>query len=151
VANPLDGGPRVSPPAPNPDAGRSGSNFNALTGGNALMVPQRQQQMPAPDHQQTCAALHHCMTIVDELQKLKKNPSLGRSNIKGVIIDGVSDLVARRMISPANAVPLLAGVPEDPIAQRKWTQQMLQQTVDAQEQGAPSSHPNQPGHARLGA
>ena len=72
------------------------------------------------------------MAIVDELQVLQKNPSLGRSNAKDQIIDGVSSLVGKRMMSPANAVPLLADVPDDPLMQRKWVMAKLQQTVAAQ-------------------
>lgn len=102
---------------------------------NALMNPQvmaPQQQMPAPSHQETVAALRHFMRIVDELQKLEKNPALGRSNMKDPIIDGVSSLVADRMLSAADAIPLLASVPDDPLQQRKWMQKMLQQTIHAQ-------------------
>lgn len=129
MGNPLDLGVG-SPPAPIPDPDRR--PFNALTSGNALMPQQQQRQMPAPGHQQTVAALRHFMAIVDELLVLEKNPSLGKSNIKDAIIDGVGGLVASRMLSAAAAVPILANVPEDPLAQRKWMQGMLKQTIQAQ-------------------
>jgi hypothetical protein len=130
MAHPLDGG-MVSPPAPNPNPDRR--SYNALTGGsNALMMPQQQRRMPAPGHQETVAALRHFMAIIDELQVLLKNPSLGRSDMKDPITDGVIKLVGERMISPANAVPILADIPADPLQQRKRVQQMLQQTVAAQ-------------------
>jgi hypothetical protein len=117
------------PPAPNPDAGPHAS---AMPGQNALMMPQPRRQMAAPNHRQVVAALRHFMTIVDELQTLEKNPALGRSSIKSEIIDGTMKLVAERMLSAASAVSLLANVPEDPIRQRKWVQETLQQTIQAQ-------------------
>lgn len=114
-----------TPPAP-PQISSSGTN--------ALMMPQQpQQQMPAaPDHRQTVAALRHFMAVVDELQTLLKDPSLGKSDIRSQIIDGTSKLVAQRMISPANAVKELAGVPDDPRQQGIWVKQMLQKTMQAQ-------------------
>ena len=72
------------------------------------------------------------MAIVDELQVLQKNPSLGRSNMKDPILDGVTKLVGERMMSPANAVPLLADIPVDPLMQRKWVTAKLQQTIAVQ-------------------
>ena len=88
--------------------------------------------MPAPNHQETVAAMRHFMAIVDELQVLLKNPSLGKSNIRSQIIDGVTKLVGERMLSPANAVLILADIPDDPLQQRKLLQQKLQQTIAAQ-------------------
>lgn len=97
------------------------------------MPPQAQGQMPAvPNHQETVAVLRHTMRIVDELQILDKNPSLGRSDVRSQIIDGVSKLVGDRLLKAADAIPLLADVPTEPLMQRKWVQQMLKQTVDAQ-------------------
>lgn len=128
MASPLEPG-MTSPPPPRPEGG---SDFNALThGGNALMMP-RPQQTAAPSHAQTTAALKHFMTIIDELQKLEKNEALGRSDMKSAIVDGVTDLVASRMISAPNAVSLLAGVPDEPLQQRKWVKQMMAQTIQAQ-------------------
>jgi hypothetical protein len=129
MGNPLDLSP-VSPPAPNPNPDRR--SYNALTGGSNALMPQPQRQMPAPNHQETCAALRHFMAIIDELQVLEKNPALGRSDMKSQISDGVIKLVSERMISPASAVPILTDLPDDPLQQRKRVQQMLQQTIAAQ-------------------
>ena len=82
----------VSPPAPNPNPDRG--SYNALTGGNALMMPQPQRQMPAPNHQETVAALRHFMAIVDELQVLRKKPVAWPVQYEDQIIDGVSILSA---------------------------------------------------------
>ena len=126
MANPIDGG-MVSPPAPRADAGQS----------NALMAPvnalaQPGPQAPAPSHAQTCAALRHFSAVMGELHKLSKNPDLGRSDVKGLVIDSVSKLVAQRVLTPASAVVELSSVPEDPLAQRKWVKGMMQKTAQAQ-------------------
>jgi hypothetical protein len=93
---------------------------------------QQQQQMPAPNHQETVAALRHFMAIVDRLKTLAKDPALGRSDCKSQIIDGMTSLVAERMMSAPQAVAQLGNVPADPAGQRKWVAQMLQQTITAQ-------------------
>ena len=124
MANPLEVG-SVSPAPPNPDAGS-----NALQQG----APQQQQQAPPspPDHIQTVSAMRHFDAIRDELSILLKNPSLGKSSIKPAVIDGVTSLVSQRIISPAQAVIQLSQVPEDPIQQRKFLQQQMMQTVQAE-------------------
>ena len=114
----------VSPPAPGQDG--APARENPLQG-NALYQPA--PNSPAPDHQQTVAALRHFDAIMDELKVLKKNPDLGRASIKSAITDGVIKLVSARMLSPAEAVQQLSAVPEDPLQQRKWVEQMWQQTI----------------------
>jgi hypothetical protein len=112
-----------TPPAPNP----------SQPSGNALMMPQPQQQMPAaPSHQETVAALRHFMAVVAELKTLANNPSLGKADLKGPIIEGVTGLVSQRMMKPGDAVIQLASVPDDPQLQRKWVADKLQQTIAAQ-------------------
>lgn len=129
MGNPIEGD-MVSPAAPNPNPDRG--SYNALTG-SGQMPQQPQPQMPqAPSHQETVAALRHFMAIIDELQTLEKNESLGRADCKGEIIDGVTGLVSKRMLSAADAVAQLASVPDQPLAQRKWVMQMMRQTIAAQ-------------------
>jgi hypothetical protein len=122
MANPLEVG-SVSPAPPNPDAG------NALQQG----APQQQQAAPPPPtHAQTVAALRHFDAVKGELETLLKNPALGKSDVKSQVIDGVTKLVSERILSPAQAVIQLSQVPTDPIAQRKFIQQQMMQTVQAE-------------------
>jgi hypothetical protein len=122
MANPLEVG-MTSPAPPNPDAG------NALQQG-APQQPQR--QAPAPTHEQTVAALRHFDAVKAELTTLLNNPALGKSDLKSNIIDGVTSLVSKRMMKPADAVIQLSQVPEDPIQQRKWIQTQMAQAVQAE-------------------
>jgi hypothetical protein len=132
MANALQGG---MPPIPvsdqQPPPQPAPSFTNALAMPSPASQPQ-QQQMPAPNHQETVAALRHFMVIVDKLKTLAKDPALGRSDCKGAIIDQMTSLVAERMMSAPQAVAQLGNVPADPPGQRKWVNQMLQQTVAAQ-------------------
>jgi hypothetical protein len=128
MANPLAGG---LPPTPRPDP----QPPQAPSFTNALAMPpqQPQQQMPAaPSHQQTVAALRHFMAIVGELKTLYKKPDLGKTDMRSAIIDGTTKLVSERVITAASAVSQLTSVPDEPAAQRKWVQQMLNQTIAAQ-------------------
>lgn len=117
--------------------------------GNALARPQGAQPQlapPPPTHAQTVAALRHFGAIEAELKDLLKNPDLGKADIKEAIIDGTTKLVAERIISPADAVTTLAGVPSVPFQQKQWVMQHLQTTVlaknaivDHHAQGNPGS------------
>jgi hypothetical protein len=102
---------------------------------------------PAPSHQQTVAALRHFGAIQNEVGNLLRNPNLGKTDIKSQIIDGVTKLVSEQIISPAQAVIQLAGVPTDPIEQRKWLQQQMniamhasQTVLDDHRAGVPGTH-----------
>lgn len=117
------GGPMPGPAAP---------QGNPLQmGGGGPQRPQP-QQMPAPSHVQTVAALHHFHAITSELEGLLKNPDLGRSSVKSAIIDGATKLVAERIISPADAVQQLGTVPDEPVQQKKWLQQQWLSANQAQ-------------------
>lgn len=126
MANALSGG---IPPIPRPDL-----QPQPMAPPQPAMPSQasQPQQMPAPSHQETVGAIRHFMVIIDELQALEKDPSLGKTDCKSKIIDGMARLVSERMISPGNAVIQLTSVPADPLGQRKWMKQMLQQTIAAQ-------------------
>lgn len=124
MPNALTGSIEPGPPPPLPQQG------NALQGS----APQQPQQAPPspPTHDQTVAALRHFDAIKSELEVLLKNPDLGKSDVKSHVIDGVSKLVGSRIISPPNAVNQLSQFPADPQAQRKWLQNMMTQTQQAE-------------------
>jgi hypothetical protein len=86
---------------------------------------------PTPTHGQTVAVLRHMDAIQHELETLLKDAAAGKSNMKSKIIDGVTKLVAGRIITPGAAVSQLGGVPEKPFDQKKWLQQHLQQAMQA--------------------
>ena len=123
MANPLETG-SVSPPAPNQD-----DNGNALQQGAPA---QQQNAPPPPSHAQTVAALRHFDAVKTELQTLLSNPALGKSDLKSQIIDGVTTLVSKRIMQPAEAVQQLSKVPENPLEQRKFLQAQMMQTVQAE-------------------
>jgi hypothetical protein len=118
---------------PNPPQPEQQQGPNALSSAPAAGAALPQAPLPAPSHAQTVAALRHFHAIQVQLDQLLKNPDLGKSSVKSQIIDGTTRLVSERILSPAEAVSQLAKVPEDPQAQRKWVQTMLQQTYQANE------------------
>jgi hypothetical protein len=129
MPNPLQTG--APPPPPEQTSGpANGLQVNAPAANGA---PQAAQQLPPPpSHEQTVAALRHFDAIKGGLQEMLKDPAVGRSDVKDKIIDGMTKLVAERMVSAPQAVQQLSQVPSDPIAQRKWLTTMLQQTVQAE-------------------
>jgi len=116
MANPLQSGNMSTPPPPQQ---------------NAIQNPQQATapQMPAPTHAQTVAALRHFNALKTELTVLMKNPDLGKADMKSAIIDGVTRLVADRIVPPAAAVQQLSSVPERP---KTWVQKLYQQNVQAE-------------------
>jgi hypothetical protein len=77
--------------------------------------------------------------IQHELEALLKDPAVGKTNVKSKIIDGMTKLVANRIVSPGNAVAQLGDVPDEPFQQRKWLQTHLMNAVIAKA-GALSHH-----------
>ena len=129
------------PPAPNPGStnalssgsapqGAAPSGTNALQGGPAA-IPQ--MPGPAPTHAQVVAALRHFDAIGNELKLILEDPNLGKSNLKGKIIDGMTRLVSEQFLQPAEAVSELSKVPSEPLMQMKWAKMMLQQTQNAEQ------------------
>lgn len=134
-----------TPPAPNPDA-QMGQG--ALQGGNGAPgpmappqggQPQQPPPMPAPTHAHTVAAMRHFHALGEPLEAALKDPDLGKSDIKGKVIEGMTKLVARRIISPAQAVTQLATFPERPFDQKRWLGDHLMQIKQA-ELGVLSHH-----------
>lgn len=120
MPNPLQQG-QMPPPAP--------------VQSNAIQSPQPQggqQAAPAPTHAQTVATLRHLSAVKQELVTLMKNPDLGKADMKSAIIDGVTKLVADRIVPAAAAVQKLAMVPESPYQQKKWIEQDYAQTIQAE-------------------
>lgn len=127
MANALEPG-NAPPPIPQQDSS------NALQQGGAPQQPGQPgpAMPPPPTHAQTVAALRHFDAIKGELTPLLNDPALGKSDLKSQIIDGVTKLVGERIISAATAVQQLSQVPSDPLQQRKYLQNMMQQTMQAE-------------------
>jgi hypothetical protein len=114
---------------------------NALTASALPPIPQPQQQqqqapqaagpqgVPAPTHAQTVAALRHFHAVMNELRSIATSPDLGKASVKSSIIDGTTKLVSERMMSPGQAVEMLASVPDKPRDQKMWVAQHLQNAM----------------------
>lgn len=110
---------------------------NALTGLGSPPIPNQQGQQqpaatapqgpPAPTHAQTVAALRHFQAVMGVFGKLQKNPDLGKADIRSAVIDGVTGLVAQRIIPPGAAVEKLATLPDRPFEQKQWVEQQILQ------------------------
>lgn len=121
------------PPAPDiPSGPRQGGN--ALMGPQSSGPPQPQQappQMPAPNHQQTVAALRHFDAVSSAFEAVWKDPDLGKSDVRKMLIDEASKLVADQFVTPAEAVGMLATFPENPFQQKKWIMDQIQHNQTA--------------------
>lgn len=121
------------PPAPNPRPMQSSAGGSALAPNNSPNnSPNAQpQQVPAPSHQQTVAALRHFDAIERELRGLLADPDLGKTDMRSQIQDGAVKLVAGGIMTAAQAVAQLTTVPDRPSDQRKWVEQHFQQVIQS--------------------
>lgn len=114
------------PPQPNPD------QQGALSGGGPVAPqPSPPMQQPAPSHQQVVASLRHFAAIGKQLEIALKDPDLGKSDIKDKVIDGMTTLVADRIIDPREAVSQLTTFPDRPFEQKQWLLRHLQKVMMA--------------------
>lgn len=118
------------PPAPMPQGPLTGGPQQQ---GAPQSGPPQPQPMPAPSHQQTVAALRHFAAIGKQLEIALKDPDLGKSDVKSAVIDGMTRLVADRIIPPGQAVSQLATFPDRPYEQKQWLIQHYQQTQQARD------------------
>lgn len=95
-------------------------------------APQGPAVPPPPSHQETVAAMRHFDAIKGELTTILRDPALGKSDLKDAIINGVTGLVATRIISAPEAVAQLTQVPSDPLAQRKWIQTQMDNATQSE-------------------
>ena len=129
------GGP---PPAPNPDPQPPTPGLNALAGpqvnpqaGPQTGAPLPPPPPPVPTHQQTVAAVRHFDAIEQEITTLLKDPDCGKADIRSKAIDGMMKLVAKNIVTPAEAVTQLSQFPDDPFEQKQALENHLKQTVVA--------------------
>lgn len=127
MANALSSGISGPPPAPNPSP--IGNQMPQTMGAQPQAAPQGPP--PPPNHQQTVAALRHFDAIEKELTVLLKDPSIGRSDIRSQVIDGVTKLVAEGFMTPTTAITQLATFPDRPFEQKKWLEAHLAQTIQS--------------------
>ncbi len=132
------GGP---PPAPNPTPQATQPSAMSMAAspmapGAPSSAPSQQQPAPQPppppSHAQTVAALRHFTAIETETKKLLKNPDCGKSNMHSAIIDGMTSLVARGIMTAPEAVKQLGQVPDKPFDQKKWLENAFAQAVQGQ-------------------
>lgn len=114
----------VNPPLPNPDAD-SGVKPGSGTPASA--------QIPAPTHAQTVTALRHFAALKTQLETALADPDLGKASMKSKIIDGMTKLVAQRMIAPGEAVSTLSTFPDRPFEQKTWLMDHLRNIMQARD------------------
>ena len=156
----------LSPTAPPPDMAPAPqtNQGNALAGPmQGAPAPQQpggaQQQPPAPSNAQTVAALRHFHMIESALEKLLKDPEVGKSDVKSDVIDSVAKLVSEGFMNAPEAVQELGTFPERPFDQKKWLEQHYLNTIMAadvvlthhgmafKDQNLPDAAPSMDNHA----
>lgn len=91
------------------------------------------QPIPAPSRQQTIAGLRHFAALEKPLEAALRDPDLGKSDMKDKVIDGMTGLVADRIMSPGEAVSQLSTFPDRPFDQKTWLLNHMKTIMAARE------------------
>lgn len=118
-------------PAPQQQTDGGAPQGGGPQGGPQQGAPQAPAGPPAPTHEHAVATLRHMDAISHELLPILQDKNLGKASVKSKIIDAATRLVGRRMLTPAQAVEQLGGVPNDPQLQRKWVEKHYQTAIQA--------------------
>ncbi len=122
------------PPMPNPQSGGAlqapgGPPLGQMPAGAAAP----HEAPPAPTPAQATATLRHFDMIGGQLEKALSDPDLGKADMKSKVIDGMTSLVASRIISAGQAIAQLSSFPEKPFEQKTWLMNNLRQIQQARE------------------
>lgn len=138
----------LAPAAPPPELEKTPpADLGNMVGGPAARP---MPTLPAPSHAHTVAALRHFTIYLRAIEKLLRDPDLGRSSIKNELIDTVTGLVSKQITAPSAAVQILSTFPDDFQQQRGWLAQAYQKILlarDAVLDHHRVSHPGLGNHA----
>jgi hypothetical protein len=122
---------RPSTPSP-PDDDPSASGRVQAAGGaiQSLMQggqPQGQGQpgLPAPNHEETVAALRHLWEFEREFKKVLATPDIGKADIKGQVLEMMADVMGEGLVTMPQVLNQLKSFPLEPLQQRQWVEQHL--------------------------
>lgn len=125
--------PVIPQPGPPPAAPTSAPAGSPLAGLLAQQQGQPQQK-PAPNQQQTVAALMHLTAVQKEMEKLSNLPGIGKENIRPEIFDTTAELMGRGLFTLPQVMNEIKTIPSDPPGQRNWVMTHLRNVVLAQKQ-----------------
>lgn len=120
----------MTPSPPDADASASGrdqvGNIQGLMGGQGGAQGGPGMGPPAPDYATTVAALRHLGEFQRHWRSVMATPGFGQKDIKGAIIDMMADVMGEGLISLSQVMSLLKSLPTDPLKQRQFVEQHLQ-------------------------
>lgn len=126
---------RAVPPQPGPPPAAPTSAPSASPLAGLLQQQQAQQaQKPAPNQQQTVAALVHLTAVQKEMEKLANLPDIGKENIRPEIFDVTAELMGRGLFTLPEIMNEIKTIPSDPPGQRVWVMTHLKNASLAQKQ-----------------
>lgn len=114
-----------SPQSPQVQGSASGADAASLS----ALLQQRQGpgqgrpgQRPAPNYEQTVAALHHLTQFHRRWTELLSDPEIGKKNLRPELTDMMADVMGEGLATLPQVMTLLSGFPSEPLAQRQWVQ-----------------------------
>ena len=93
---------------------------------------QQQRLAPAPTKAQTVAAVHRFSEIKAALKPVRDDPNLGTKNIRPKLLDAASELLASKVLSLPEIMNAIKGLPDDPMQQKKFVDQIYGTADQAQ-------------------
>lgn len=129
---------QTQPPAPAVagEDGRDAAGGGALQ--SLLQQPGDGQQgsapgigPPAPNHEQTAAAVHHLAEFQRQWKRLMAVPGFGKQDIKGDVLEMMADVMGEQLVTLPQVMNELKGLPTDPLGQRQWVEEHYKKAEQA--------------------
>jgi len=98
-----------------------------MQGGGGAGVPQNITK------HQVIAGLHHLDAVQKAVSPLLRNPALGKSNIRPKLFDAMATLIGQGTMTVPEVINGIKDLPDDPFEQKKWLEQKMMQTAQAEQ------------------
>lgn len=79
-----------------------------------------------PNHQETAAVLQHISAFDRQWRDILGDPDIGKGSVRGRILDAMADLMGDGYCSLPQTMSLLKSLPTDPLEQKQWLEQHIQ-------------------------
>jgi hypothetical protein len=130
------------PAAAIPDQAEAGTDGRDQAGAGSLqgMLGQPQQGQggpvmgpPAPNYQQTVAAVRHLSEFQRQWKQLLAIPGLGKKDVKGDVMMMMADVMGEGLVTLPQVMNELKAMPADPLGQRQWIEEHYKKAQQAEQ------------------
>lgn len=113
-------------PSPPDVQGATGQDSASLQGLMGQGQPQGGGTMQPPSHHEAVALLNHLSAFRRRWKEILDDPETGSKSINGMVYDMMADMMSDGYATLPEVMGLLKTIPDNPLEQRQWVQQHIQ-------------------------